>query len=110
MNNFEKIMEIMRPGREPEPLWEPCPFELVKPRLKFKGQKILYAISPRGTTEIKLNKTSSCGVSEVSLPRISDDPFYKQFMGKYIWDKHFVTKSAPLRLPLNGGFIFKEVN
>ena len=46
MNNFEKIMEITRPGREPEPLLEPCPFELAESRLKIPNRKILFVSSP----------------------------------------------------------------
>lgn len=65
MNNFEKIMEITRPWREPEPLWEPCPFELAESRLKILNRKILFVSSPNDikntSSSTEIRKDLHCG-------------------------------------------------
>lgn len=104
---FEKIKRLTQ--LDADPLFEPCPFELLETRLKHQERKIVHATRPRGVATFSLNKTSGSGVTEVSLPGESRSVYAQLVsMREGFLNESFTVKSAPIKLPRTGGFIFKE--
>lgn len=79
MNNFEKIMEITRPGREVEPLWEPCPFELAESRLKLPKRKILCVKTPSGSPKMSRILSNLYKVENPTITKMQDEIFCVTF-------------------------------